>query len=219
MAGVHKTGQVKGDLPMKKKVLVAALVVVLLLAAFFLHMESRYTMEVIEPAALTQEEILEEMPQITISEEELALREYMLSQPQIQAMMARAQAKDASERQAEVLPRDEAAALLEGWIDSSWTLWEVSTSGNQIYVDFWENEEKRVIYTFFADENYLLEKTVGIYQGYGEERDCVAAYVNQNGEVTKYIAKHQWFYWIEHLKEREAAQSVSGSIFLPLSGT
>ena len=191
---------------MKKKVLVSALAVVLLLIAFCLHMESRYSMEVIEPAALTQEEILEEMPQITISEEELALREYILTQPQIQAMMVRARSKDDSELQVEVLPLDEAGALLEGWIDSGWTIWEVSTSGNQVYVDFWENEEKRVIYTFFADENYSLEKAIGIYQGHGEERDCVAAYVNQNGEFTKYVAKHQWFYWIEHLKERRQAR-------------
>ena len=190
---------------MKKKVLIAALIILAFLIAFWAYMELNYDVRTMVPSSMTEEEIAAEMPEIVISEADLALRDYVLSQPQIQEIVAGLLAEDEDTRKGEALPQGEAEALLADRLPDGWTLLEVFvSSAGVVSVDCMMQENQRLIYSFSADETYPVQKTVGIYGTWHDEDICTAIYSNNLGNIQKDETKHQWFYWIEALQKRRS---------------
>ena len=188
---------------MKKRIWIH-IVVLVLLVAFELTMEQRYSINSVEPAETTDEEILAEMPTIAISEEDHALEAYVLALPQVQEMVARTSVQDGdSTPKSETLPLTDAAPLLADWTESGWSLSELATIGSIVYVTFVEDHgQSRWIYSFCPDGKTPMTKTIGISPD-GDPWNTTAVFENRGGELTKYISRHQWFAWIEYVAGRK----------------
>ena len=72
---------------MKKKVLISGAILLLLAALFCLYMESRYVNIGSVDINMTAEEMVAERPDIAVSEKDLALEAYVLSLPEVQALV------------------------------------------------------------------------------------------------------------------------------------
>ena len=182
---------------MKKRIWIPILVILLLLAAFELTMEQRYSIETIVPADVSDEEILSEMPEISITEEDRALEAYVLALPQVQEMLVRA---DGDSTKREAMGQAEIQPILADWTQPGWSASELLVWNGVVYVAFQEdNGETMYIYTFYPNSEMPMAKTIGLYQADGDQRDCKVLYSNHDGQLTKEVSKHQWFAWIGHL--------------------
>lgn len=184
---------------MKKRIWIP-IVIIVLLAAFELNMEQRYSLSAVVTSDATAEEILSEMPEIAISETDRALRAHVLSSPQVQDLLARAENSSFSE--IEVLPAADTAALLQDWTTPECYDAELSVMPPLVYVTFYrDNPDSACTYTLFPDRESHITKTIGVYEGTGNSRNCVAVYENDDGQLSKIVSKHLWFSWIEFFLE------------------
>lgn len=178
---------------MKKKIIKILCVILILGGIFCLHMESRYSMDHVVKADLTEAEILARMPDIAISEKDYALEEYVLSLPEVQEALEKAKE---SEYGADI-PEEKMKALLSDWLPDGWDVFALSAIDHWVYLSFLKEDEKMISYAFCADDTYPMQKTIGTYRKkWNGGKESTGVYQNLNGEITTYEEKHQWFYWL-----------------------
>ena len=182
---------------MKKKSIKILCALLILGGIFCLYMESRYSMHHVVKADMAEAEILVQMPDIAISEKDHALEEYVLSLPEVQAALG-----DAKESEYGTdIPAEEMAVLLSDWIPEGWNVVPASVIENWVYLSFEKEKddgmERTLSYAFCVDATYPMQKTIGTYQkNWKGSIVCTGVYQNLNGEITKYMEKRQWFYWL-----------------------
>ena len=178
---------------MKKKIIKILCVILILGGIFCLHMESRYSMDHVVKADLTEAEILAKMPDIAISEKDYALEEYVLSLPEVQEALEKAKE---SEYGADI-PEEKMKVLLSDWLPDGWDVFALSAIDHWVYLSFLKEDEKMISYAFCADGTYPMQKTIGTYRKkWNGGKESTGVYQNLNGEITTYEEKHQWFYWL-----------------------
>lgn len=186
---------------MKKRIWIP-IVILVLLVAFELNMERRYSISTLETADVADEEILAEMPEIAISETDGALSAHVLSSPQVQDLLARAGNSRSSE--IETLPAADTEALLQDWTTPECNGVELCVIPPHVYVSFYRNSpDSACTYTLFPNQESHIIKTIHVYEGTGNSRNCAKVYENRGGELTKYVSRHQWFAWIQYVAGRE----------------
>lgn len=184
---------------MKQKLLIVLAVVLLIAAGYFLYMETHFTMSTMVDTGLSEEKILREMPEIAIGEQDLTLKAYVLSLPQVQERLARTKTNGSDEVRMEPVPLEEVKELLSDWTEEGWQATEIAVSrGLLVYVSFSkEDGTSNIHYAFSADQNHPPQKSIGVYgRTLFHENDCKAIYQNLNGEITKLKHKHIWFAWL-----------------------
>jgi len=179
---------------MKKKLLIVFCIVILVLAGFCLYMETHFSMSTVVDVGLSEEKILREMPEIAITEDDLAMAEELFAAPEVQEAFA------ALEESGELgRPVSNADFLLADWTPEGFAIMELAVSDHQsLYVSFLkEDETQSVYYIFFEDGVYPPQKSIGVYgRTLFQDDACKAIYQNSNGEITKMKHKHIWFYWL-----------------------
>lgn len=179
---------------MKKKLLIAAAVVLLIAVLFCLYMETHFTMSTMVETGLSEKKILREMPDIAITEQDLAMAEELFAAPAVQEAFL------SLEESGELgCPVSNAAFLLSDWTPEGFDVMELAVSDHKsLYVSFLKKDEAQSIYyVFFEDGGYPPQKSIGIYgRTLFHKDDCKAIYQNLNGEITKMKHKHIWFAWL-----------------------
>lgn len=181
---------------MKKYLLAVLTLVVLAAAGYCLYMETHFSMTTLEDSGLSEEKILREMPEIALSDRDLAMGGALLAAPEVQEAFL--QADGTGEVRYVVIPAETASGLLSDWTPEGFAIWELGlTSQESLHVSFRKEGEQTVYYTFFADDSCPPQKVIGIYgRTLFQEDACKAIYQNLNGEITKLKEQHIWFYWL-----------------------
>lgn len=179
---------------MKKKLVISAAVVLLAAVLFCLYMETHFTMSTMVDTGLSEEKILQEKPDIAITEQDFAMAEALFAAPEVQeAFSARKESGELG------CPVSNAEVLLSDWTPEGYEILELAVSDHQsLYVSFLKKDEAQSIYyVFFEDGAYPPQKSIGIYgRTLFHKDDCKAIYQNLNGEITKMKHKHIWFAWL-----------------------
>lgn len=189
---------------MKKKVLISGAIPLLLAALFCLYMESRYVNIGSVDINMTAEEMVAERPDIAVSEKDLALEAYVLSLPEVQALVEQTKTENSDDLKIAEVPLEEAALLLRNFTAEGWSVGELSVSqGSIIYVGFLhENGTERLIYTFFTDPNDTMRKTIGVYQVNADgEKNIQTIYTLDGENSQKMVFRRQWFSWLKQWME------------------
>lgn len=183
---------------MKKKLVIAAAAVLLIAVLFCLYMETHFTMSTMVETGLSEEKILREMPEIAITEQDLALEAYVLSLPQVQERLKRTEADGLNDVKMEPVPLKEAQVLLSDWTEEGWMATEIAVSqGTLVYVSFSKEDGTANIHCAFFADGSIPQKSIGVYgRTLFHKDDCKAVYQNVNGEITKMKHKHIWFAWL-----------------------
>ncbi|MBR5471141.1 MAG: hypothetical protein IKU81_03360 [Oscillibacter sp.] len=179
---------------MKKKLVIAAAAVLLIAVLFCLYMETHFTMSTMVETGLSEKKILREMPEIAITEQDLAMAEELFAAPEVQEAFIAVE-----ESGALGCPVSDAASLLVNWTPEGFDVMEVAVSDHKsLYVSFLkEDEAQSIYYVFFEDGAYSPQKSIGVYgRTLFHKDDCKAVYQNVNGEITKMKHKHIWFAWL-----------------------
>lgn len=147
---------------------------------------------------MTQEKILKECPEIVITEEDLALEEFILELPEVQMMI-----KQSKENGSYVsVSNEKAFELLAGWIEEGWTMIELGYADNTVYLFWIKDGEKILSYNYSVDGRNSMEKSIGIYQKHQNGTTSFdTLYENINGSIKKIVFKRQWFFWATELLE------------------
>ena len=182
---------------MKKKIIKILCTLLVFGCVYCLYMESRYSMDHVVKADLTEAEILAKMPDIAISEKDYALEEYVLSLPEVQEALEKAKE---SEYGADI-PEEKMKVLLSDWIPEGWNTVPLSAIENWVYLSFEKEKDNRiertVSYAFCAEGSSPLQKSIGVYErNWRGNTEVKGLYQNLNGEITTYEEKHQWFWWL-----------------------
>ncbi|WP_298019330.1 hypothetical protein [uncultured Dysosmobacter sp.] len=145
-------------------------------------------------AQISGERILKEMPDIALTDADLALEETLLSAPEVIEAMKSGESMS--------LPDFLTEQLANGYLPENAELFDVSVSLNTVYFDYFETPEKRVMLAFFQDETYGQQKTIGLYKVKGDGVVCKAVYENENGDLKKYTeSRHLFAYSRDRLWE------------------
>ena len=180
---------------MKKKLLITAIVLLLIAAGFFLYQETHFTMSTMEDTGFSKEKILREMPEIAITEQDLAMAEELFAAPEVEEAFL------SLEKSGELgCSVSNAELLLADWIPEGFAVMELAVSDHKsLYVSFFKKDESQSIYySFSADDAYPPQKTIGIYgRTLFQKHDCKTIYQNLNGEISKLKEKHIWFAWLK----------------------
>ncbi|MBQ6948443.1 MAG: hypothetical protein IJN41_02040 [Firmicutes bacterium] len=117
---------------MKKKLLIVFCIVILVIAGFCLYMETHFSMSTVVDVGLSEEKILREMPEIAITENDLAMAEELFAAPEVQEAFA-----DLEESGELGRPVSNADFLLADWTPEGFALMELAVSDPQsLYVSF-----------------------------------------------------------------------------------
>ncbi len=178
---------------MKKRLLMAAAVALLAAAGFCLYMETHFTTSTMVDAGLSEERILQEMPEIAITDQDLAMAKELFASSAVEEAFSALEESSALGH-----PVSDAASLLANWIPDGYEILELAVSDHRgLYVSFVKEDEQSIYYTFFVDGSYPPQKSIGIYdRTLFHKNHCKAIYQNLNGEITKMKHKHIWFAWL-----------------------
>lgn len=180
---------------MKKRALAAVLAAVIL-AGCILYMESHFGVSTLEDMNLSSEQILREMPEIKITQEDIAMGKALLSADEVKEAFQRVGGSESW--RGFPIPQDKAAELLEDWIPEGYEVLELTASSHQsLYVSFVKDGQERIYYIFFVDDLYPPIKTIGVYgRTLFDEDACKAIYENHGGVISKSKFKHLWLAWL-----------------------
>lgn len=179
---------------MKKKIICILLLMVCIAAGYILYNEIAYGVTTMIPVKMTEKEVLQEIPELVLTEQDSIMYKKLLATTEIEeAIVLSAE----SENGMYVVPLNSAKKLLFGYIPEGYELSALEVSKTFVYITFLKEGEQSIIYGCNLDSGNL-QKTIGIYgkNHYGEIINK-SAYVNNNGECTKYKEKHLWLKWIK----------------------
>ena len=169
---------------------------ILILIGFCAYMESKYALTRIVKVEVMQEKVLEEYPEIAITQDDLELEKYILGLPEVQMMIDQAK----KEGSYVSVIKEEASALLSGWIEDGWTMLEFGCTDDTVYLFWGKTGDKHISYNFSVDGSYPIQKTIGIYHRHlNGDTSVDVIYGNANGIVEKNVVKRLWFHWVNEL--------------------
>jgi len=166
----------------------------------FMYMEAQFGTRTVELSDLTAEEILEEIPDIAITEEDMTMMQELLESEIIAEAFLLAE-KD--ENGLYMVPWVEDVELPARCIPEGFEVWsasvstESSISGESVSVSFKSGGETFWMIHYWFDPDFdHLQKTIAVYGKdiFGDQ--CVTTYDNLNGEITKWEDKRVWFDWV-----------------------
>ena len=170
---------------MKKKLFIAVCVLFLAAIGVLAYFETHFRVYESKEVSISDEKILQEMPDIALTDADMALEETLFSTPEV------IEALESGESMS--LPEDLAAQLAEGYLLDGAELFDLSVSENAVYVDYFETPEKRVILVFFQDDAYGPQKTIALYRIKGDDLSFRVCYSNDRGELSKVKKSRRWF--------------------------
>lgn len=171
---------------MKKKLFIAVCVLFLAAIGVLAYFETHFGVYESKEISISDEKILQEIPDITLTDADMALKETLFSTPEV------TEALESGETIIS-LPDDLAAQLAEGYLPGGAELFDLSVSENAVYVDYFETPEKRVILAFFKDDAYGPQKTIALYRVKGDDLSFRVCYSNNRGELSKIKISRRWF--------------------------
>lgn len=177
---------------MKKKLVFLLSAVLLLAAGYCIYQEVHFTSEAIVPADMNASEILEELPDIALTEHDKALRQALLALPQVRQGLdeTRLGAPGALYE----IPSSSVIGQLAPYLPEEQEQLELYVSmGKRIALSYFCGDVKTIIET---TEDGSMIKSIAIY----EQGDCKALYTNDNGTLQKLISKRIWFAWLRQDK-------------------
>lgn len=169
-----------------KKILSIAVCALLLAAIGVLaYYETHFTCYESKEVPISDEKILKEMPDIALTDADLALGETILSTPEVIEAM----------RSGEIVSLPDALAeqLAEGYLPEDAEMFSFGFLGNAVYFDYFETPEKRVMLAFFKDDAYGPQKTIALYSVKGDDQSLRVCYSNDRGELSKIKESRRWF--------------------------
>ena len=173
---------------MKRNAVPLLLVLALAIGGWFAYMENRHASFTLVPAQLTAEEILEELPELAITEADEALQQAVLAMPEMQRGLERTSIQE--------LSLSAARAALDEFLPADYTqIFELSvTRGTTVYLSVRHGPTKRTSWSFFDG---TISKNIGLYGAAGEPAPEVKAiYSNDLNGIQKLTSKRLWFSWL-----------------------
>ena len=127
---------------MKKKLFIAVCVLFLAAIGVLAYFETHFRVYESKEVSISDEKILQEMPDIALTDADMALKETLFSTPEV------IEALESGESMS--LPDDLTAQLAEGYLPENTEMFSLGVVfKNAVYVDYYETPEKRVILEFF----------------------------------------------------------------------
>lgn len=165
-----------------ESVIAVLAVAIVLVAAYY---EIHFKVTEIRAVRISDEKILTEMPDLELSEEDIAFGQKVLLHPEVMAAMCQSEAAD--------LAPESAERLFADYLPEGAEAENISVVQNIVYCGYLEHEDKRVVLTFFKDGSYGPYKTIALYQGDSGDRSCKVLYENQAGKLQKLEPHRRWF--------------------------
>lgn len=185
---------------LKQKLLAVLLAIGLVIGGYCVYMETHFTCTTTVPVNITDAQILEEMPDIAVSERDEALLQAILAILEIQDWLRETEGQAFTPAHIRSLAPQNYLDQFEEYLPEDYTkIRELAVvQGNNIYLNVLCSEQKAIQYQFFADGRYPTRKTIGVYRSpLSDTRPKLTAiYENSNGVVTKAVEKHLWFAWL-----------------------
>lgn len=176
----------------RRQIFLACLLTLLLcVTAWWLYMEFHFVIETPVVVSNSQEEILEEIPMLELSQSEKDFAMTITSIPIFQERLQPLEIK--------IHPLDSASSALASILPDNAELTEVSTIGSAIYIDYQLNGHRVII--DYLDPNYdgvidSVSKTIGLNSGSGDvgtvysvQYACILDWI----KYEKLVSKHIWF--------------------------
>lgn len=169
----------------KKKLFIAVCVLFLATIGVLAYFETHFRVYESKEVSISDERILKEMPDIALTDADMALKETLFSTPEV------IEALESGESMS--LPDDLAAQLAEGYLPENAEMFSLGVVfENAVYFDYYETPEKRVILEFFQDDAYGPRKTITLYRD-SNDRPLQFLYINDRGELSKVKESRRWF--------------------------
>lgn len=149
-------------------------------------LETRFVSYEVRALPLSEEAMRREMPDLELTEEELALGERLRQAPEIRTLL--------DTEESGTLPEAVSRRLTEGYLPEESTELSCGTllSGT-IYVDYMESPEKRVMLEIPRDRNHGMTKSIALYGERDGRPVCSVLYANESGQLKKYKEQRRWF--------------------------
>lgn len=172
---------------MKKKLLIA-LCAVLVLVLGMAYLELRYPVTIRRHVEMTAEEILAEMPEVAVSENDMALRDALYADPAVYEAFA-----DLTDPGSCVnMDANRVRKLQETYYPQAEDMQIVICEGEWVYVAYYCGEQF-ITMGFTADG--VMNKTVCVDDG---KDDFIRYGYDADGNLTKEVPKHVWFAYIKY---------------------
>lgn len=168
-----------------KKLFLAAGIVVLLVVGVLAYFETHFTCYEYKEIQISDEKILKEMPDIALTDADLALGETLLSTPEVIETMEAGEIVS--------LPDALAEQLADGYLPEDLELFDISVLENAVYFDYFETPKKRVMLAFFKDDAYGPQKSIALYRDRGDDSSLRFVYSNDRGKLSKIKESRRWF--------------------------
>ena len=187
-----------GKLKLKKKIAVFLLLVALGVSGILLYAESRFGTSTVVECDLSAEEILAEMPDISITEDDIAMGKALWESEEIADAFLLAEADENGKYN---FPFDKGSELLAQRIPEGFDVRyfcvsvDPDTNERDIDIILIKDGKQRIDYWFSSDLNAPRSKLIKTYNS-RRIFDEATTYVNYDGEITKREEKRLWFYWL-----------------------
>lgn len=189
----------------KKRRLLTGGIAFLLTAAAFLWLEfgGEHPHLKWKEVPCSQEQILAEMPDIALTDADMALLDAVLAAPEAEPVM---QERERNVKLSDKTVRDltvdytgkpsdrcEIRVTDHGWALSEW-------------IEFYGNDEKELYLSRYLHEDELygdipdsVYKAIRLYRpdSHKELEDILCQYSNNDGVLTKEVHTHDWFHWVD----------------------
>lgn len=166
---------------MKRKLLYVIGILLLVVIGVLAYFETHFTCYESKEVRISDERILKEMPDIALTDADLALGETILSDPEVMEAMEAGEIVS--------LPDALAERLAKGYLPEDIKLFDCFVWENAVYFEYFETPEKKVMLTYFQDNVYGPYKDIALYRG----DDLKAIYGNRDGDLKKYKDVRRWF--------------------------
>ena len=164
---------------MKRKFLYVIGILLLAVIGVLAYFETHFTCYESKEVRISDERILKEMPDIALTDADLALGETILSNQEVMEAMEAGEIVS--------LPDTVAKRLAKGYLPEDIKLFDCFVWENAVYFEYFETPEKKVMLTYFQDNGPY--KDIALYRG----DDLKAIYGNRDGDLKKYKDVRRWF--------------------------
>ena len=176
---------------MKKKLFIAVCALFLAVIGGLVYVETHFGVYESKEISVSDEDILKEMPDLALTDADMALKERLLSAPEVIEALESGETMSPGETIS--LPDYLAEQLAEGYLPENAEMFSFGVIfKNVVYVDYYETPEKRVILEFFQDDAYGPRKTIALYKDRGD-RPLQFLYINDQGGFSKLKETRRWF--------------------------
>lgn len=176
----------------QKRRLVTGGIVFLLTAAAFLWLEfgGDYAHLKWEEDPCSEKQIVAEMPDILLTDADLALLDAVLAAPEAASVQERGESVD--------FPLEMAMAYTADYPGKPSDACEISVSFWSVWIGFRGDGQKELYLRRLLDEETVC-KTIRLYRPNSDKKveDILCQYSNDGGVLTKAVLTHDWFEWVD----------------------